>query len=370
MFSFYTMESLISRSASEIFVQSKSKLMRQSNPYSVSSSKSLSVRSNSKSNTQKRPKYQNWGMRIDSNEALQEQMHQLKKENLALSKKNKMIKTEKRRMAKQLSKNNRKLANILNSFCNEHKSKDANCKTKLTDTQLFNLLNAANDDNASLRCKLEKKSKKLLETERIIKDLENDRTSKYQQIRQELKESKDESQRLLKEIKESAKIKKRSQSQIKRLSNKLFEIELALKDRIESLQKYEKICNQNDKFLNLLCTKSEHNTFFQSMRKWFGEIQTAHNDDDLQQIAQTAEECISKMFGTATHQNGSCQHESDLQVIPCKSSEKMNQDITQNLLMHREISILSIRFASRFFIKCIIVISIHLFDQSIVQLRQ
>eukprot|EP01083_Nonionella_stella_P072573 195724_1 len=182
----------------------KSKSFSHSHPYSASNktllsrSKSRLTRSNTarhhhnntRPHTTKHarypPKYSNWGMKIDSTEALREQILSLKKKCKNVSDENLLIKTEKRRMEKLLRKNDRKLKRLLNTVSNKKSlindpkmNHDTAMQQFLNDdtrkyatTELLDMLNVAHNSNITLKRTLQKTKEELKSTHDTITHLQ------------------------------------------------------------------------------------------------------------------------------------------------------------------------------------------------------
>eukprot|EP01084_Bolivina_argentea_P176302 305110_1 len=196
------------------FTSSKSKSFPHNNPYSAAPTKNLLSRSKTRLNRsnsnryrvnqnrphttkynrpqtskynryQQQPKYANWGMKIDSTEALREQILSLKKNLKTVSDENKLIKTEKRRMEKLLRKNDRKLKRLLNTVSNQKslvkdpQSDNTDISKFVSDenrkyatTELLDMLNSAHNNNISMKRKLHKTETELKNAKTIINLLE------------------------------------------------------------------------------------------------------------------------------------------------------------------------------------------------------
>ena len=370
-----------------MLARSKSRLIRSNTARNnIRNNRSSNRPNTSKFNGYKQPKYSNWGMKIDSSEALREQIYSLKKNYKKVCDENLLIKTEKRRMEKLLRKNDRKLKRLLNTVTEKNpKNNDGIANfvgdetRKYATTELLDQLNIAHNNNVSLKKKLVKAKDELETSQNIINHLEAQKTEiqsthklqyepdgEHQQIiehlenqleeyksevmecheifdkltktndesLQKLKEKEEQNSKLKKELKDlrqivenekffnnkildeitefktknkdledqltkQREIEAHSQVQVKKLSNKLFDIEEELKDRIEFYQIFEKICLTNDKFVDELIVKSQNeneeiNALCSNLKLWLEQLQD--EESDLHQNVQDAMKFLRQLF--------------------------------------------------------------------------
>lgn len=376
------------------------------------------------------PKYANWGMKIDSTEALRDEIMKLKKKCKSVSDENMKIKTEKRRMEKLLHRNDRKLKRLLNTVTdtksliqNPNIGDDKISKflgdehRKFAITEVLDMLNGEHNNNVSLKKKLQKTKDDLETAQSIIHHLEAQKQeirsqhplqpmqcepdidekptnqidaeidnqigdeigaeqmnqSESQQIIEHLEEQLEEykqemeechkilesvtksneeaAQRLsqkddcilkqraeIKELRETVSnekffnnkildeiaelkttnkrleeaveeqkgIETQSKLQVKKLSNKLFDIEDELKEQIAFYQGFERQCMRYDQFIDTLCVQSQSavqpdgvREFARNLKEWINRVQD--EECDLEMTVQNAIRSLQTVFQSVAH---------------------------------------------------------------------